>query len=384
MRHRPPKVRIKWENRHEDGRTYALLRWRENGQTRTRTLGYTTEQEADRERGDLEARLRLRLSPDSTPASVNVARLLRDYLRRLHEDGIGGDRYREQEEGFAATLTVMLGDLHADRVTDLDLRAYAARRAAMDGRRKGTKMARSTIRHELETLRRAWTVAHKTGTVPVPCPALPGRHALPDNARPPRWLSEAEVSAVLRTASAWQPVAGRLLTFIAWCPARPREILALTRDDCARILDPALPREERLLRFRTTKGGEGRGWRPLTRPAFEVLLEHLAEPSPSPWVWPAIENPERSLPYATLYDWLRKAAAWAKVHDVIPYDLRKFGAGRILRATSPADVTRYTGHRDVRTFLQWYAQGAAGEAEAAADGIGWTPAPLELVAEDGD
>jgi len=376
---RAPKVRIKWESRADAGRSYALLRWSEAGRRQSRTLGYVTELEAEEARADTEARLRLRLSLDSAPASPTVATVLEEYVARLEADGVGGDRYREQEQGFAVVLTEALGPLHADRVTELDLRAYAIRRAAQPGRRRGTTMARSTVRHELETLRRAWTTAYKVGLVSSPCPTLPGRHVLPDNARPPRWLSEAEVAAVLRAASRWSPLAGRLLTFLAWCPARPREILALTREDCARVVDVALPRVERLVRFRRTKGGEGRGWRPLTQPALEVLVEHLAEPSASPWLWPAVEDPSRPLSYAVLYDWLRKAATWAGVADVLPYDLRKFGAGRILRATGPADTIRYTGHRDVRTFLTWYAQGAAGEAEAAAEHIGWTPAPLALV-----
>lgn len=390
------RVKVMWLQRQDEtGRRYAVLRWTEAHARRSRALGFRTPAEADLERGDLEARLRLSLgaSPASTsvhaPAAATVDDLVFSYLEALEAQGRGSERYRRHELLHAQRIGAFLGDHRADRVNEAALRALvhgvlreeveipedpAARRHRARGVRR-----KSSVLDLVGCLRRVFRHGRDVGLTDRELPRL-ARNVLPDDARPPRSLTEDDVARLISAGAEVHPWLGRLIQFLAWCPRRPVALLEVRRADCVRILDEDLPRDERLLLIRADKGGIGRGWCPVSEPARQALaaqLEQLEDRSPEARVWSSAQG--RPLSASLLAPSLRRAARAAGVADVTVYDLRKFGASKIYALTGDLHVTqRFTGHADVRTLFH-YVSTWSGTAERAAPLLTWSAPPLRVV-----
>jgi integrase len=391
----PVSVRLMWLKRQDrTGRRYAVLRWTVQHARYSRALGYRTLAEADQERGDLEARLRLNLpaSPPSTSAGEQGARvdhLVLSYLEALEAQRRGSDRYRRHELLHCQRIGAFLGDVVADRLNEAALRGFVAGvlreeveiptdAQARKHRARGVRR-KSSILDMLGCLRRVFRHGRDVGLTDHELPRLP-RNLLPDDARPPRALTEAEVARLISAAAERHPWLGRLVQLLAWCPRRPIALLDLRVSDCARLRDDRLPREEQLVYIRADKGGVNRGWCPLTEPARQALLGQLAElgdVAGEDRVWTSAQG--RPLDASLLAPPLRAAAKRAGLQDVEVYDLRKFGASVVYARTRDLHVTqRFTGHRDVRTLFH-YLSTWEGEAERQAPGLTWAAPPLREV-----
>lgn len=384
-----PKVRIEWEKRWDDeGRQYARLRWSKDGKRDGEKVGFATPEEAEEARADMEAALRLdvRLSDESDDEPVTVEIVMADYLADLTPRASA--RALENEELRIAAVTRWLGHYRADTLTTTHLRRYASWRKGETWERKrdgATRSpSRSTIVQEIKLLRRAYRVARDLGAIDYPPPRMPNLKALPDDARPPRRLTEIEVARLIAAASTWHAWFGRLVQFLAWCPRRPVAVFSMQRQDTDRALAEHLPRAQRLAHFRRDKGGVGRGWCPLTEPAEQALREQIAatDGGPDDLVWTSVTG--LKLYPALIQPRLKWAAKEAGVEDFQLYDLRKFGASRVYKVTGNIRETQvYTGHADPATLLNNYVFAEREAAEKLAPSITWTPEPLRLV-EDGD
>lgn len=395
---RSPHVSATFLDRHDGAKRYAVLRWTENGQRRSETLGYVSPREAEERRADREAALRLGVSlPNSVARGpTTVDDLCANYLEVLEEgSGRGSERYRRHELLHCKRIGAHLGTRPADALTIADVRRLVQRAQAEEP--EASSGVRSRDRNRLRGLRKKSSVVDMLGclgrvyregqlvklcTIEAP-PFQAGD--LADDDRPSRRITEAEVAALAAAATARSPTLGRLVRFLAWCPRRPVAIFGLRRRDCARVLDPDVARDDVLLYFARDKGGKRRGWSPITEPALEALREHLAasEGGPEDLVWPS----PRGRPYDTslLAAAFRRAAEEAKLRDVVPYDLRKFGASRVYRAANGnlKVVMEFTGHADIQQLVTVYVHAEQGEAEALAGRVQWTPAPLRLVKDEG-
>lgn len=398
------EVSIQWlRSRTRGGKTYANLRWRETSPdgTTTRaaeTLGYVTQAEADEARARKEASLRLGLVQPDSGRAYAVADLLVDYLEGV-ELSPTSDGHKDRVAVDCDGLLRHLGHVRVDAITADHTRRYLAlrsrERVVRVRRRKretdadwerrvaaarvdpeGKPISSSTIRHELATLRRAMTWGRDAGRCTAPPIPMPHPKSMADDERPPRRLSEAEVRRLVDAAGEYQG----LVEVLAWSGRRPVAIFALRLGDVSRLLEPGLKRSERLVRWRRDKGGHGRGWAPVTEPAYQALraraLELQGQP-PDTLLWTtATGKPLSSTSWPHTF---AAIAAAAEVEDVVSYDLRKHACAQLLRHLgSPVEAIRYSGHKTVEMFLRVYAY-ALESAEERAETIGWTPAPLQLL-----
>lgn len=411
---RYPTVSVRAERgrRDPEGRGYYLARWTINGVRDGQSLGYCTEEEAEAERVAIESRLRLGMTPsDATSRSATVDDLIKRYIRDLVERGCT-DKHVDNDIDRLAPVGRYLGHIEARNLTTTDLGRYVARRKTDEGRisrpapdptknRRGKRElkgrrigggrsqatpSKRTVAYEVKLLLRAFTVCKGLKYIACDPPPPPSFKAWPDDHRPARSLLEAEVAAIVATAPA---ELGRLVQFLAWCPRRPIAVWALRRRDCARLLDPAVPRRQRMAWFSRDKGGVNLGWSPLTEPALGALVDQLLATRPPGLAGEALRAWEaqhagdlvwrsetgRPLTPALIWAPFKRTVAAAGLRDVQIYDLRKHGAVVVYRHTRNLQVTcEYTGHKDPRTLLR-YLSAPRGEAEDVAEEIGWTVAP---------
>lgn len=392
-RRRNPKVGLSWEKRWrcpETGATsrtamaewlqYAKLRYTDpsTGKRTTKPLDYVTPEQAEQARGDLEAALRL--GQDWSPSSdvVRVADVLELYIADIEAREVG---YAQAELWRCVVLGKHLGNKVADSVTSATLSRYIAARRR-EPTRYGTPPKRATIRYEIRALRAAYRLAREERLIDCLPPALPRGKQLPNDGRPHRRLTEAEVRRLIAAAHhdydggrRITEGAGWLVQALAWSGRRPVAVLALEVRHCERLLGD-LPRSEQLVYFERDKGGVARGWGVVTEPAREALIARCEEVG-SGRLWQIQDS-------GALSRWFRKRlVAAAALDDVQPYDLRRFAVTQILRQCGgQARVAmKYTGHKNVSTLLR-YAFAAKGEAELLAPQIGWSPEPLRLVRND--
>lgn len=395
---RYPTVRLRIEpgRRDPEGRSYYLARWTVNGIRDGETLGYCTEEEAEAARVEIESRLRLGMTPsDGTSRSATVDDVIKRYIRDLVERGCS-EKHVDNDLDRLAPVGKYLGHIEARNLTTADLARYVARRKTDEGRivrpapdaekhkypsrrPKGRRIgggrsqatpSKRTVSYEIKLVLRAMRMCRDLKFIDGDPPKPPSFKGWGDDHRPHRQLLEAEVAALVQAAE--RPELGRLIQFMAWCPRRPVAIWALRRRDCARLLDPAVPRRDRQVWFSRDKGGVNLGWSPLTEPAIAALVEQLRATAggPNDLVWTSATG--CPLTPALMWHPFKRAAAAAGLEDVQVYDLRKFGAVTVYRHTANLQVTcEYTGHRDERTLLR-YLSSPRGMAEDMAAGIGWT------------
>lgn len=387
-RPRPPKVGLKWEAREDEkGRRYAILRWTEDGKRKSRPIGYQTPNAAEEMRKDHEAALRLGVA-SPIDSFVRVGDVLTRYLTELERRPVSRD-YQERELDRCITLRRMLGHLPVDAVSATTMARYVGDRRRETIRRgkkqkpdpAGRTPKRASLMAEVDTLRRAYRTLIDLRLIDGPVPPLP-TGKIPNDARPPRRLTEAEVAKLIVAAHEddefghWRSLdrgLGWMLQVMAWSGRRPVAVLDVHVEDLARLLDPSVPREDQLVYWRRDKGGEGLGWGPVTEPARDALVARAGEVG-SGRLWNVPDSSHLVRP-------LRRVAGAAGVAGVQVYDLRRFAVTQILRACGGLTkvARKYTGHQQDSTLLR-YAYAAEGEAEALAARIGWTPEPLQLVA----
>lgn len=435
----------------KEGRLYYRIRGPhpETGKRTTLKVGRWTEREAADELKRLRARetLGLELLDDFKRPST-VSELGKAYTTEMGERLGAEHRYVVEETERLARVILHLGAHPIDTLTRQHLESYAARRR-QDPCRTKLPVARKSIAEEIHTLRRAFTVLRGMKRITCDPPPFPSLKAIPDDARPQRRLTEAEIARLIRAAELedvrtspppregttsraiwdlvhdrpglstaelvaatrpraleiglklverrrlrlldgrWFPLAeadaevhlglATLITVLAWSGRRPVAVFHATRADCERLIEPGLAREERLMFWSRDKGGIGRGYGPVTDPAFASLVTRAREvkdpeallwrtPTGKPW------TPER------LSRTFARVAARAKVTDVEPYDLRRFAITTILAELGGRipEAQKYTGHRSARALLR-YLFAVEGEAEAAAQRIGWKKPRLEEV-----
>jgi hypothetical protein len=403
------KVGINWQDR-AAGR-YATIRWTLDGKRDWENLGYVTEKEAEKRRGDKEAELRLGLSPqNSKPVGPRVVSdLIDEYLRVIEADRRGTAKHRRREFMFADRIDEHLGHIVANRLTESHVRKLVADALAEEPSPPAEPGARgrkglgkkSSILDLIGCLRRIYKAGRDAGLCDIEPPRLP-RGAIPDDARPARRLTESEVTALVQGArqiislsATWPARLARLLLFTAWTPRRPVAILDIRREDCERVLEWAAqqadPRKKRTMRrrdvklyVRRDKAGRGLGWCPLTEPALAVLIEQLAtmeDVTPEARVWTSSTG--GALTAQLLNDPFERAVAAAGLKDVTLYDLRKFGASTIYHWCKDYEVTaEYTGHEDIATLIDRYITAPEGAADELAARITWRPEPLRAVEDD--
>lgn len=370
-------VKIKWEERTKDGKNYALLRWTEQGIRKSRVLGYVTPSEAEAERKREEARITLNLSLTATaPAlGLRLGDLIEAYLEESERKQRGGEGHRINLINRCSHLGKHLGDVLVNRLSEDDLDDYVRlRRKEMGGRRSNRLPKKTTVRCELNQLRQIINRAHRRGQVARACPELPRFKDWPDDARPARRLTEKDVSILVQLAEeTGRPELARLITFMAWCPRRPIAIFALTRHDCRLILEEGLKRSERQIWIARDKGQRELGWTPITEPAYQVLKAQLQArigPPDDP-VWHKAYGGAYTV--QTLRNQLDRLSKRAGVTPVArPYDLRKFGAVRVIKFVgSTYKALPFTGHQSSITLEKHYLYQERGEAEDMAAAITW-------------
>lgn len=289
---REPKVtldRMEARGLDERGRPYWRIRGPDptTGNRTTLDAGRWTEREAEDRLEDERARARLGLSrPDDSKRSWTVAAVVAAAVEELAER-LGADHSHVlQETRRLAAVSTHLGTVGADRVTVAHLERYASARRR-DPCRTKVPVARRSIQEEIAAWQRAVRSLrdlHRIAFDPAPMPAL---KSIPDDARPQRRLGEAEVSALLAAADVQggEPL-WSVVTVLAWSGRRPIAVFAATHGDCSRVLDQELPRAERLMYWTQDKGGVGRGWGPLTEPAFRAIaVVASADELPEEGLW---------------------------------------------------------------------------------------------------
>lgn len=368
----------------EQRRPYWRIRGpdRETGRRTTLDAGRWTQAEADNKLEDEKAYVRLGLQrPDDSQRSWTVSQVVAAVVEDLGER-LGADHaFVIAETRRLAHMTNHLGPVPADSVTTAQLERYAARRRR-DPCRTGEPVARRSLQEEIAAWQRAVRTLRGLRRLtfdPAPMPAL---KSIPDDARPQRRLTEAEVSAILRAAEVegGEPL-WSLLTVLAWSGRRPVSVFSATHGDCRRVLDDELAREGRLMLWAVDKGGVGRGWGPLTEPAYHALravadVDELAE---EPLWRTTYDNEWTAVRMARVFERCTKRA---KVGGVQLYDFRRFAVTRILAHVGGqvAVAQRFTGHRTVASLLR-YAYAPQEEAESAAPSIGWSVPQLAAVEE---
>jgi len=298
---------------------------------------------------------------------MTVRALLDLYLESIKDRAPG---HQANERARAKALIDLLG---GDKVASLTTKALE--RYALQRHKAGK--SRETIWGELRLLTRASSGPAVDVLREVKLPSLPRMKLLPDDARPPRALTEEEVQALIGAArQAGRPDLATIIQFLAWCHCRPAEALSLTLADCERVLSTSLPRAEQQLRFRVTKGGEGRGFRPIAQPALEAVrqaAELRGDLGPDARLWVTRSSSSWSVRYAGRL--LGEVAKMAGVEDVTLYDLRKLGVSRVYESLgNPKAAMRYTGHKRAETVLR-YLQARPAEVDGMASMITWKATP---------
>jgi integrase len=353
------KVGIRIVRRRGEGEMYAQLRWTLDGVERTEAIGWTTKEGVDAAIERKQAELLLGVSQtESRPRpTVTVGYLIGEYAGDLEQRNVGGPGYRTNIENRSVPLTRHLGRIDIGRFTLRDVEAYVAtRRRELVGRMVNRLPKRSTVMDELALLRRVITATRTWGEHNTEWPGMPSMKGWPEDARPPRRVSDTEHEALVAEAAKVRPELGHLFGFLGWCPRRPVAIFALRRQDVVRALDPSY-RGNDLVYFEKDKGGVGRGWGPLLPEARQILQDHLEGTigPPEELVFRTFHKRPFDSNAANLM--LRRyLGPRAKVADVHPYDLRKLAAvrayeavGRSLKATC-----RFTGHKQPEVLLRRY------------------------------
>lgn len=373
----PRKVVQRWKKRWDEaGRRYLALRatW-QDGTRQEMGIGYRTEEEADREAASLLLTGRQLGEERSSPSSVTVDVVLAEYLANIERRFGYSSTHAHNRRAHIGHLNELLGDKKVATISTAKLRDYCHDRKRQVNRVGGLPK-RSTIFDELKTLRAAWRYAIDEDLVDLAPLQLPQKKTLPEDARPARSLDEDEVRALIASAEAIPrhgDKIGSLVAFMAWSGRRPVAIFNL-RDDQVDL-------EQGRAYFSRDKGGEARGWSPLTQAAAEVLAGRLEVRRGKGWLWPTRQHNAYTLPFwrESYWDRIRDGSG---VLDVQPYDLRRFACTRIVEGCrgNLKLAVRFTGHRDEKTLLRYLQP--VGELEAAKR-IGWTPEVVEIKRRQG-
>lgn len=373
------KVTIKWlrsRGKDPEGREYLVLRVTfADGSRKDEGKGWRTADEAEKER----ARTLLGLQQKggrSRPASVDD--VLGEYVADIRRRFPSG-RHALNRESHVGHLADHLGPMLATAVNASRLRQYIAARKQEDSKR-GKPPSRATIFEELRCLRAAYAYARDIDLVQCAPPALPSRKSLPDDARPARRLTEAEVAKLINAAhEVGGSVIGTLTALLAWTGRRPVAVFHAHVEDCARVAS-------HLMYWRRDKGGEARGWGPISMPARLAIEARLLEAPRSGVLCPnSYGHPHNAAHWADY--WQPRINEAAELADVAAYDLRRFACTTVMEHCrgNTHKAIEFTGHKDPKTLMR-YLYAHRGEAEDLAPRIDWTPAPLALVeaTDEGD
>lgn len=419
------RIVVRLAQKERQGQTYWLLRWSGPGlepdetESRERALavGFVTKREAETRRRAVEAEVNaafrgLLVSSSSSRAAPSVSRALDDYIVHIATQR-GESDYTRAEARVAGHLTRLIGHVRADLVTTDTLKDYALARMREPG--KAGKVKRRTAVDELATLRRALKLLYAKGLLRVPVPGAPRAKDLAANdARVRGLVTEAEfralIASVRRHHRQRRPTDHpteelvRALEVLYWLPARPSEIVGngstdpatgkqrnpgLSVGDCALLVQtPPLPRAAQKVRFGKTKGGEGRGLRPITEPARLALLAQLASrpADPAALVWPGARG-DGPMGHSALKRLLTEAIeahngtqGATPIEPIQLYDLRRHAITEVLREVSwnLKAACRYTGHQNPLTLVR-YARLDDEEVDELAGQIGWRSPHLQVV-----
>lgn len=418
------RIVVRLAQKERQGQTYWLLKWSgpglEPGETESReralAVGFVTKREAETRRRAVEAEVNavlrgLLVSSSSSKSAPPAARALDDYI--VHIAGLRGDSdYTRAEARIAGHLTRLIGHVRADLVTTDTMKDYALARMREPG--KMGRVKRRTAVDELATLRRALKLLYTKGLLRVPVPAAPRAKDLAANdARVRGLVTEVEfralIASVRRHHRQRRPTDHptdelvRALEVLYWLPARPSEIVGnggtdpatgerrnpgLSVGDCALLTQP-LPRRDQKVRFGKTKGGEGRGFRPITEPARLALLAQLATrpKDPDALVWPGARGEDGPMGHSALKRVLAEAIeahnatrGATRIEPIQLYDLRRHAITEVLREVSwnLKAACRYTGHQNPLTLVR-YARLDDEEVDDLAGQIGWRTPHLQVV-----
>lgn len=420
------RITVRLAQKTRQGRIYWLLKWsgpglepgEEESRERALAVGFVTKREAETRRREVEAEVNavyrgLSARSSSSRAAPSVARALDDYL--VYLAGLRGDSdYTRAEARIAGHLTRLIGHVRADLVTTDTMKDYAL--ARMRERGVVGTIRRRTVTDEVATLRRALKLLYAKGQLRVPVAAAPRAKDLAANDARVRglvteWEFRALIASVRRTHRQRRPTDHptdsliRALEVLYWLPARPSEIVGngstdpATRErrnpglrvgDCALLLQtPPLPRAAQKVRFGKTKGGEGRGLRPITEPARLALLAQLATrpKDPDALVWPGARGEDAPLGHSALKRLLSDAVeahnateGATPIEPIQLYDLRRHAITEVLREVSwnLKAACRYTGHQNPLTLVR-YARLDDEEVDDLAGKIGWRSPHLQVV-----
>jgi hypothetical protein len=109
--------------------------------------------------------------------------------------------YVVSETRRLAHVVAHIGALQSDRITGQRLEQFVAARRK-DPCRTGRPTSRKSITEEVLSLLRAFRAMRELGKVSCDVPPMPSMKSVPDDRRPQRRLTEAEVSRILRAAEA--------------------------------------------------------------------------------------------------------------------------------------------------------------------------------------
>lgn len=420
------RIVVRLAQKERQGQTYWLLKWSgpglEPGETESReralAVGYVTKREAETRRRAVEAEVNavlrgLLVSSSSSKTAPLVSKALDDYIVHIATQR-GESDYTNAEARISGHLTRLIGHVRADLVTTDTLKDYALARMREPG--KAGKVKRRTAIDEVATLRRALKLLYAKGLLRVPVPAAPRAKDLAANdARVRGLVTEAEFRALIasvrrhhrqrRATDHPTEELVRALEVLYWLPARPSEIVGngstdpatgeqrnsgLRVGDCALLVQtPPLPRKDQKVHFERTKGGEGRGLRPITEPARLALLAQLATrpKDPDALVWPGARGEDAPLGHSALkrllYDAVEAHNATPNATPIEPiqlYDLRRHAITEVLREVSwnLKAACRYTGHQNPLTLVR-YARLDDEEVDELAGQIGWRTSHLQVV-----
>lgn len=378
-----PKVRINWvasRGTDEDGNRYARLVWTPpgSGKEEYKTLGFVTAEVAEEFRETRQSALRVGVAdPNDLSESWPISAVVTAYLDSLAERT--NERYVTIETHRLGHVSVILGRIAVDRLNVRNVEKYAWTRHKEGARR-------NTITEEIAAMRRAIRTCKDEGKIAADPPPPTALKGVPQDARPDRRLTDAEVSRLIVTAGSSQcPGYSTLMQMHAWSGRRPIAVFGIRVRDCGRIVAPGLKRRDRLMYYDQDKGGRSLGWGPLTEPALEAVRARLAELGPfvhaDQLLWPNLAG--RMWNTRQFWASFQTVAERAEIADVQPYDLRRFACTRIVGQTRTLAIAiRYTGHESIQTLLR-YVYDEVNEAEEVAGRIGWAPR-LELVGDDAE
>ncbi len=303
-----------------------------NGRTERVSLRTTDRGEALRRLKDLSAR----------PAGDTVEALVEAYLADKDKTAIRADNMRTAWNASKPHF----GHLRPDQITREECRAYVRARYAL-GRKP------NTVRKEIEVIR-AGLNWHKRGAAAIfelPSPPPPKD----------RWLTKAEVQALVKAARQFPHVRGFIVLSVA-TGARQSALLELTWDrvDFTRRII-RLPRGEAADAER-----KSRALVPMNRRAYRYLqVLHAARTSPYVIEWGGGRVYSIKKGFAT-------AAKKADLSDVTPHVLRHTAASWMAMAAVPMlNISRFLGHTDTRVTERRYAHLHPDYLRDAADAVNW-------------